>query len=168
MKNFIFLMTILAFSRASFAQQDTTIKQKATPNSVQTEPNPMQTKPNTHWKDSDLYKKSKTQKIVAWSLIGAGTIGLCVTLMADANQGTYNVLSDVITGESPAYKSYTAYYVISSAVVAGGFGFMIASTINKKKAMAASVFIDMEKAQILQGTAFSYQSFPVVGLKIPL
>jgi hypothetical protein len=45
---------------------------------------------------------------------------------------------------------------------------MIRSTINKKKAMAASVFIDMEKAQTLQGAAFSYQSFPVVGLKIPL
>ena len=168
MKNCIILTTLLAFSMASFAQQDSTIKEQAAPNSQQAAPNPMQTKPNTHWKDSDLYKKSRTQKIVAWSLIGGGTIGLFATLIADANQGAYNDFSDLITGEKPAYKSYTASYVIFSAVVGGGFYLMIRSTMNKKNAMAASVFIDMEKAQILQGTAFSYQSFPVLGLKIPL
>jgi hypothetical protein len=161
MKSFITLTMLLAFTTASFAQQDTTIQQ-------QTTPTPMQAKPNTHWKDSDLYKKSKTQKIVAWSLIGGGTIGLFATLIADANQGTYNSFSDVITGEKPAYKSYTTSYVIFSAVVGGGFYLMIRSTMNKKKAMATSVFMDMEKAQVLQGAAFSYQSFPVVGLKIPL
>ena len=167
MKNFIILTTLLAFSTTSFAQQDTTIKQQSTSNSVQTEPNLMQTKPNTHWKDSELYKKSKTQKIVGWSLIGAGMIGMSVTLAADFNQGTEYTL-DGIFGEKQTYKSYTTYYVLNSAVIAGGMYLLIKSTINKKAAMAASVFIDMEKAQVLHGTAFSYQSFPVLGLKIPL
>jgi hypothetical protein len=58
--------------------------------------------------------------------------------------------------------------VISSAVIAGGIYLLIKSTINKKAAMAGSVFLNMEKAQVLQGAAFSYQSFPVVGLRIPL
>jgi hypothetical protein len=163
MKNCIILATLLAFSMASFAQQDSTIKQ-------QTAPNPMQTKPNTHWKDSDLYKKSKTQKIVGWSLVGAGMIGITATLVADMNQGTESTFDQLLSNGTykPAYKSYTTYYVISSAVIAGGMYLLIKSTINKKAAMAASVFIDMEKAQVLQGTAFHYQSFPVVGLKIPL
>jgi hypothetical protein len=160
MKNFIILTTLLAFSMASFAQQDTTIKQ-------QTAPNSMQAKPNTYWKESDLYKKSKTQKIVGWSLIGAGMIGMSVTLAADFNQGTENTVGRIF-GEKQPYKSYTTYYVINSAVIAGGMYLLIKSTINKKAAMAGSVFIDMEKAQVLQGNAFSYQSFPVVGLKIPL
>ncbi len=167
MKNFIILTTLLAFSIASFAQQDSTIKQQASPNLQEAAPNPMQTKPNTHWKDSDLYKKSKTQKIVGWSLIGAGMIGMSVTLAADFNQGTENTIGGPF-GEKQPYKSYTTYYVINSAVIAGGMYLLIKSTINKKAAMAASVFIDMEKAQVLQGAAFSYQSFPVVGLKIPL
>jgi hypothetical protein len=149
MKNFIILTMLLTFTTASFAQQAT---------------------PNIHWKDSDLYKKSKTQKIVGWSLVGAGTIGLGVTLTADMNQGVESTFDQLLSNGTykPAYKSYTAYYVISSAVVAGGLYLLIASTINKKKAMAASVFIDMEKAQVLQGTVFSYQSFPVVGVRVPL
>jgi hypothetical protein len=160
MKNCIILTTLLAFSMASFAQQDSTIKQ-------QTAPNPMQAKPNTYWKDSDLYKKSKTQKIVGWSIVGAGMIGITATLVADMNQGTEYTL-DGIFGVEQTYKSYTAYYVISSAVIAGGIYLLIKSTINKKAAMAGSVFLNMEKAQVLQGAAFSYQSFPVVGLRIPL
>lgn len=163
MRNFIILTTLLAFSMASFAQQDSTIKQ-------QTSPNPMQTKPNTYWKDSELYKKSKTQKIVGWSLVGAGMIGITATLVADMNQGTESTIDQIFSNGTykPAYKSYTAYYVISSTVIAGGLYLLIKSTINKKKAMVASVFIDMEKARVLQGTAFSDQSFPVVGVRIHL
>lgn len=149
MKHFIILTMLLAFTTVSFAQQAT---------------------PNTHWKDSDLYKKSKTQKIVGWSLAGAGTIGFIVTLAADADQRVNGGFVGVLSNGSvqPEYKSYTAAYVISGAVVAGGVYLLFASAKNKNKAKAASVFIDMEKARVLQGTVFSYQSFPVIGVRIPL
>jgi hypothetical protein len=149
MKHFIILTILLAFTTVSFAQQAT---------------------PNIHWKDSDLYKKSKTQKIVGWSLAGAGTIGFIVTLAADADQRVNGGFVAVLSNGSvqPEYKSYTAAYVISGAVVAGGVYLLFASAKNKNKAKAASVFIDMEKALVLQGTVFSYQSFPVVGVRIPL
>ena len=149
MRNFIILTMLLAFTTVSFAQQTT---------------------PKPHWKDSDLFKKSKTQKIVGWSLAGAGTIGFLVTFAADANQGVTNTFSEVISNGTykPEYKSYTAAYVICGAVVAGGVYLLFVSAKNKNKAKAATVFIDMEKARVLQGTAFSYQSFPVVGVRIPL
>jgi hypothetical protein len=58
--------------------------------------------------------------------------------------------------------------VISAACVVSGIYLFIASSKNKKKAKAASVFIDMETAPVLQGTVFNNQSFPVVGVKIHL
>ena len=39
---------------------------------------------------------------------------------------------------------------------------------NKNKAKAATVFIDMEKARVLQGTSIKDQPFPVVGLRVRL
>jgi hypothetical protein len=156
MKKFVILTMLLAFATASFAQQTT--------------PNQQQTAPGQHWKDSDLYKKSKTQKIVGWSLVGVGSIGLMATLTADMDQGVASTFEQVISNgtSKPAYKSYTAYYVLSGVAIAGGIYLLAISSRNKRKAKAASVFIDMENATVLQGTAFSYQSFPVVGLKIPL
>jgi hypothetical protein len=149
MKNFIILMMLLAFTTVSFAQQVT---------------------PNTNWRDSDLYKKSKTQSIAGWSLTGAGTIGLIVTLAEDASQDVAGVFTVVLSNATvkPEHKSYTAAYVISGAAVAGGVYLLSASAKNRKKAKAASVFIDMEKAPMLQGTKFSYESFPVVGVRIRL
>ncbi len=88
----------------------------------------------------------------------------------DGGQVVGGAFTDIVSLGSvqPEYKSYTAYYVLSGAVVAGGVYLLFASASNKRKAKAASVFMNMEKAKILQGTVFSYQSFPVVGLKIPL
>jgi hypothetical protein len=149
MKNFIILLMLLAFTTVSFAQQAT---------------------PNTNWRDSDLYKKSKTQNIVGWSLAGAGTIGFIVTLAEDASQMVAGGFTAVLSNGTvqPEHKSYTAAYVISGAAVAGGVYLLFASAKNKNRAKTASVFIDMEKARVLQGTKFSYQSFPVVGVRIPL
>jgi hypothetical protein len=149
MKNFFMLTMLLVVTTVSFAQQAT---------------------PNTHWKDSDLYKKSKTQNIVGWSLAGAGTIGFVVTLAVEADQGLNAGLVGIFSNGSvqPEHKSYTAAYVISGAAVAGGVYLLFASAKNKNKAKAASVFIYMEKAPVLQGTVYSYQSFPVVGVRIRL
>jgi hypothetical protein len=149
MKNIIILAALNAFATASFAQQTT---------------------PNQQWKDSDLYKKSKTQKTVGWIMAGAGTAGLIVTLAADASQVTEGVMTQVVSLGSvePEYKSYTVPYVLSGAVLAGGVYLLFKSVQNKNKAKAATVFIDMEKARVLQGTSIKDQPFPVVGLRVRL
>jgi hypothetical protein len=149
MKRFIILTTLLAFVLVSFGQQIT---------------------PNQNWKKTDFYKKSKKQKTAAWILTSAGTVGLLATLTADAAQVTGNVFVTVITlGEvEPEYKSYTVPYLLSTASLLSGIYLFIASSKNKKKAKAASVFIDMENARVLQGTVINNQSFPSVGVKIHL
>ena len=68
----------------------------------------------------------------------------------------------------PEYKSLTVPYLLSAATLISGIYLFIASSKNKKKAKAASVFIDMENAPVLQGTVFNNQSFPAVGVKIHL
>ena len=150
MKKIIILTMFLAFVSASFGQQIT---------------------PNQNWKESDYYKKSKKQKTAAWILTSAGTVGLLATLTADASQVTEGALITVIslgTEEPPAYKSYTVPYLLSTASLLSGIYLFIASSKNKKKAKAASVFIDMENARVLQGTVLHNQSFPSVGVKIHL
>jgi hypothetical protein len=150
MKNIIILSILILFTTITFAQQTT--------------PTPT---PNTNWKDSDLYKKSKTQKTVGWIMTGAGMAGLTITLGLDINQMTENTLGGIL-GENTEEKSYAVPYVISSAVLVGGIYLLFRATHNKKKAQAASAFIDMEKAPLLQGSVFRYQSFPVVGLRVRL
>ena len=149
MKKFIILTTLLAFVFVSFGQQIT---------------------PNQNWKESDYYKKSKKQKTVAWILTSAGTVGLLATLTADAAQMTGEVFVTVITlGEvEPEHKSYAVPYLLSTASLLSGIYLFIASSKNKKKAKAASVFIDMENARVLQGTVLNNQAFPSVGVKIHL
>jgi hypothetical protein len=148
MKNISILSIMILFASISFAQQTTPT-------------------PSTNWKDSDLYQKSKTQKTVGWIMTGAGMAGLTITLALDINQMNENTLGGIF-GEQPDEKSYTVPYVISSAVLAGGIYLLFRATHNKKKAQAASAFIDMEKAPMLLGNVYHYQSFPVVGLRVRL
>ena len=103
-------------------------------------------------------------------MAGAGTVGFFVTMVADASQVTDGALTDVVTlgYAQPEYKSYTVEYVLSGAVIAGGVYLLFKGAKNKNKAKAANVFIDMEKAHVLQGSAFKNQSFPVVGLRVRL
>ena len=151
MKNFIILTMLLAFTTVSLAQQTAPIQQ--------------QTTPNQNWKDSDLYKKSKTQKTVAWVLLGSGTALFVGGLIAhynylNNNDNPFAELTETTTGEVVAG--------VGVLVASGSIPFFIASSKNKKKAKAASVFIDVERARVLQGTAFSNQPFPAVGVRIPL
>jgi len=149
MKKIIILTMLLAFVAASFAQQ---------------------VPPTQDWKESDYYKKSKKQKTAAWILTGAGTAGLLVTLAADATQVTAGAFTTLFSlgYVEPEYKSYTVPYLISAACVVTGVWLFIASSHNRKKAKAASVFINLEHAPVLQGTVFNNQLFPAVGVKIHL
>ena len=129
-----------------------------------------QVTPKQDWKDTDYYKKSTKQKTAAWILTGAGTMGLMATLAVDATQevgGAFVTLLSLGTVE-PEKKSYTVPYLLSTAVIVSGIYFFIASSENKKKARAASVFIDTENMHLLRGTVFVRQSFPAVGVKIHL
>src|SRR4030095_3314674 len=149
MKKIIILQMLLAVVAASFGQQIT--------------PKPL-------WTESDYYIKSKKQKTAAWILTGVGTAGLIVTLAADAGQALGGALTTAFSVGTvePEYKSYTVPYVLSAATLIGGIYLFVASSKNKKKARAASVTINMEKAPTLRGTVLSNHSFPAVGVRIRL
>ena len=142
-------MVLFAFGATSFGQQAV---------------------PKQHWTDSEYYKKSKKQKTAAWLLTGAGTAGLFITLLADASQavgGGFITIISIGTVE-PEYKSYTVPYLLGAACVISGVYLFAASSKNKKKAKAASVFMNIEKMPVLQGMVFSNQSVPAIGMRIRL
>ena len=148
MKKIVTSTMLLAFAITSFGQIETTSNQV-----------PMQT---------DYLKKSKTQKTLAWIFLGTG-----VALFAGGMIAHYNHVNN--PKDFPDFVE-SAYFYDDASIVAftgillagGSIPFFIVSSKNKKKAHAASVFIDMKKAQVLQGTAFNNRSFPAVGLKIHL
>lgn len=99
-------MMVLVFTTVSFAQQVT---------------------PNQNWKDSDLCRKSKSQKTIGWIMAGAGTTGFVATLVADGSQVTAGTFDQVFTlgTYQPEYKSYKAYYVLSGGSYSGRSLFII-------------------------------------------
>ena len=107
----------------------------------------------------DLLKKSKTQKTFAWVLAGTSAIsfGKAFSDMLD---------EDIFSDEYQ--HSYVLSVGIGAASLAGSIILFVASKKNKRKAKATSVFIDMEKIPVIQGTTFINQSYPVIGLKIKI
>ena len=148
MKKIIILKMLLAIAAASFGQQNTT---------------------DQHWKESDYYKKSKKQKTAAWILTGAGVAGLIVTMSVDMGQTTSEALTTIFSGGTveEEHKSLAVPYLLSAASVISGTYLFFASSKNRKKAKA-SVTLNMEKAPVIQGTVFSNQSFPALGVRIGL
>ena len=106
---------------------------------------------------TDYLQKSKRQKTFAWICTGVGVSGLALTIM-------FVTVANDLDSEFAA----TVPYFISGACVASGIVLFVASGKNKKKAMAASAFLNMEKVPVLQGTSVISQSFPAIGLKIKI
>jgi hypothetical protein len=148
-KTTIILAMLLVFATASIGQQTT---------------------PKENWKETEYYKTSRSQKTAAWILTGVGTAGLLITFGIDASDWTNGEVTYTFSGGTvePEHKSYAVPYALSAACVVGGLYLFVASHINRNKARATSVFIDMENAPVLQGTVFSNQSFPAVGVRIRL
>jgi hypothetical protein len=148
MKKIVISTMLLAFAIASFGQLDTAPK-----------PALMQ---------ADYLKKSKTQKTVAWIFLGTGVALFTGGMIAHYNHvNNPDDFEDAI--ESAFFYDGASAVAFTGILIAGGsIPFFIVSSKNKKKAHQASVFINMEKAQVLQGTAFNNQSFPAVGFKIRL
>ena len=145
MKKTIVFTMLIAFTATSFGQQ--------VPAST---PAPPQT---------DYLQKSKNQKTWAWILLGSGA-----ALMIGGSIAHFNHVNND-PGDVPAdfgVDAATGVATIGLFSAIGSIPLFIASSKNKKKANAASVFIDMEKAQVLQGTVFNNQTFPAVGVKIHL
>ena len=98
---------------------------------------PMESKPHLNQSEIDrLLKKSKNQKITAWSMLGGGTLLLIIEL-AVSPDGEYYVYDQAgnIMEDTPAPTSaYLAGVGLLSMV--GSIPFFISSGKNKRKARA--------------------------------
>jgi hypothetical protein len=105
---------------------------------------------------NDYLKKSKNQKKAARIMLGGGgalVIGSIVWAIDDWGGASYGP---------------TVLFWVGSASMIGSIPLFIASGKNKKRANAASVFLDFKKVPVLQQAGMGSQSFPVLGLKISL
>lgn len=109
----------------------------------------------------DYLKKSKRQKTAAWIFTGVGVTVTLVSLAQLVGSG-YNYSPDDDENDGSVSS------LVGVASIATGVYFFIASGINKRKARAASVFIDMEKIPVLQQTVIRKNSYPAIGVRIRL
>jgi hypothetical protein len=149
MKKIIFCTVLLAFAATSFCQQ-TVQKQPLT---------------KTYY-----LQKSKKQKKTGSILLAAGA-GLIITAFI-IPRGEL-VYDGICIGAycSDRYKNdgiSAAFGLTGLVSMLGSVPFFIASGKNKRRAREASVFINMERAPVLQTTEIKNHSFPALGLRISL
>lgn len=135
MKKNIFFALLLIISATSFSQQTNS------------------SKPITK---ADYMQKSKSQKGIAWLLLGGGTAVLVITTLSN--------FSIDFTG--PKEKFPIVPVGIGAVCIAGSVPLFIASGRNKRKSMSLSF-----KKQIIpqiQNSSFVYKSLPSLNLKISL
>ena len=107
-----------------------------------------QTPPPTITKE-DYLKKSKNQKTAAFILLGAGA-----TMIAIAAPG--NVSFDILP----------VLAIGGAGGILGSIPLFIASGKNKKRAMNASAFFDVEKTEMLSHGKIHFCKTPAISLKI--
>lgn len=120
----------------------------------------------------DLMQKAKRQKTGGWVLTSLGTIGLVLTMGADATQtlgGSMTTLFSLGTVE-PEYKDYTALYVASGAVMLTGVGLLIHGGSLKRKARAAQggTYLKMEQATVLKTGGATRLTYPAIAWRVSL
>ena len=149
MKKIIILPLLLVFTTVSFSQQ---IVQK---------------QPLTK---TDYLQKSKKQKKTAMIFLGGGATLIVASLIIPQGEPT----GFQITPYLNFYEGHKndgikgALFLTGAVSMLGSIPFFIASGKNKRRARKASVLINMERAPVLQGMAFSTHSFPAAGVRISL
>jgi hypothetical protein len=147
MKKITILTVLLAFAATSFCQQ--TAKYSLT--------------------KTDYLQKSKKQKKIGWILLGGGVTMFAVGAIIPRGELTgeisYPCLCEDVYENDGLKGAFFLAGIISSV---GSIPFFIASGKNKRRAMKASVLINMEKMPVLRGMAIHNQSFPALAVKINL
>jgi len=84
---------------------------------------------------ADYLKKSKTQKTVAWVLVGAGTTLMVVGLSTGLNAADDVNLNEAITGGS--------LIIVGAVIDLGSIPLFIAGAKNKRRAMSVTINNDL-------------------------
>jgi multisubunit Na+/H+ antiporter MnhB subunit len=139
MKKLIAFLLILAVSTASFSQTTTPSPEK-----------------------KDYFKKSKSQKTIAWILAGGGA-GIAVISIASLNWGD---IVNSIEGDNSSIITKEAFLLIGGVAVLSSIPLFIASGKNKRKGMSLS--FKNETAPQIQKNSFVYRAIPSLTIKMSL
>jgi len=138
MKYLLILCIMLALTGKVFSQRDTTLSNSST---------------NTNY-----LQKSKTQKTIAWILLGSGTALIGAGIIVGENGADEASLNEATNG---------AALIIAGALVdIGSIPFFIASAKNKRKALTVSFKNDFVPQ--LQQSCLVRIPIPTVGIAIRL
>jgi len=103
----------------------------------------------------DYLKKSKNQKTTAWILLGGGAAVAVGAAILD-------VSSDWSKSETP----YIVALFTGGAAMLGSIPLFIASGRNKRKAMNASTYFEIQRNPVLTNTGLTLHSLPTLSLKL--
>ena len=146
MKSILFLMLLLAFTFFSAGQSP------ASPEKVQT----------------GYLKKSKSQKTVAWVLLGGGGLLATAGLMVGMNQAVDDI-SNLFAGEQQkSSNTGPVLFYTGLAAMAGSIPFFIASSKNKKKAANLSASFKIENRSVLQKNSIIRSGYPALAVTFGL
>ena len=113
-----------------------------------------QINPNQPLTRQDYLKKSKTQKKTAWILLGGGAaVAIGASILA--------VSSDWSKSETP----YLVALSIGCASMLGSIPLFIASKRNKRKAMNASTYFEIQQYPVPTNTGLTLHSTATLSLK---
>jgi len=113
-----------------------------------------QINPNQPLTRQDYLKKSKTQKKSAWILLGGGAA-------VAAGAAILDVSSDWSKSETP----YLVALSIGCASMLGSIPLFIASKRNKRKAMNASTYFEIQQNPVPTNTGLTLHSTATLSLK---
>lgn len=117
-----------------------------------------QTNPKQPLTRQDYLKKSKNQKMAAWVLLGGGTLLIGTGfLIGDRKESTFD---DAATG------AVIGGIGVLSAI--GSIPLFIPSVNNRERGMAASAYLKMENAPLLQSRVITMHAYPAVNIKVKL
>ena len=115
---------------------------------------------------NDYLKKSKNQKTTAWIMLGSGAVLVTGAILWEYSLALSSVWAAPESDDINSGPDVLS--LVGTASMIGSILFFIAAGKNKKKARAASVFIDFKMVPTIQQDRMRSQSIPVLGLKVSL
>lgn len=117
---------------------------------------------------TDYLQKSKNQKTAAWVLLGGGTVLISIGSVVISNEIVNNIGGIFDPTIETNSNTGSILFIAGGVSMLGSIPLFISSAKNKRKSIAASAGIKMEKLPVIRQTSFVQNSYPAVSLKIGL
>lgn len=117
---------------------------------------------------TDYLKKSKKQKTAAWILLGGGAIVSTIGTVIASNNVVDEIGSLFDDTHDAGYATGVSLMGVGIAAMAGSIPLFIVSGKNRRKAIAASVSIDIKRNYRAESFTIKSSAYPALTLKLSL